>query len=162
MQLSLYRILGLACLTATLSLPGALLAHGWDSDDGPGAHGMMMGGGMGMMGGEYGAMGPGMMGGNSAMMTGPMMGYGEGWSNLSGAQREKLLDLQQNLRKRQLEHMQSMLQQHFNMQKAYLGDTPDKKAILDAQRKINDIHLEMLEEQLDAREKMQAIMHSQP
>ncbi|MDX1801313.1 MAG: hypothetical protein R3303_10315, partial [Marinobacter sp.] len=87
------------------------------------------------------------------------MGFGPGSADLSVKQQRKLLDLQQAFQAHQLERMQSIQQQSFEMQKAYLGDTPDKQAILDAQKKINEINLKMLEDRLDTREKMQAILN---
>lgn len=170
-------LLRLTCLIAALSLPGAVFAHGFDDDgdDSPGYHGMMMNGGIGMMGGAgmmggpsgyrgFGMMngtvaGPGMMGPSVGNNYPPMMGFGPGSADLSVKQQRKLLDLQQAFQAHQLERMQSIQQQSFEMQKAYLGDTPDKQAILDAQKKINEINLKMLEDRLDTREKMQAILN---
>ena len=174
-------LLRLACLTAALTLPGAVIAHGFDhdGDDSPGYHGMMMNGGTGMMGGPAGyqgfgmmngtaagpgmlgpgMLGPGMMGTQGSMMVGPMMGYGPGSADLSDEQRGKMLELQQTFQTHQFERMQSIQQQYFKMQKAYLGETPDKQAILEAQKKINEINLKMLEERLDTREKMQTILN---
>lgn len=166
----------LTCLTVAMTLSGAVLAHGFDDDgdDSPGYHGMMNGG-AGMMGGpsgyrDFGMMngtvaspgmiGPQMTNSHPSMMVGPMMGYGgPGSADLSDEQRGKMLDLQQTFQAHQLERMQSVQQQSFKIQKAYLGETPDKQVILDAQRKIDKINLKMLEEQLDTREKMQSILN---
>lgn len=171
----------LTCLAAALTLSGTVIAHGFDHDgDGyPGYQGMMNGGpgmmgGAGMMGGGSGyqgfgmmngavggpgMMGPHMMNGQAPMVTGPMMGFGPGSADLSVKQQRQLLDLQQTFQAHQLERMKSIQQQSFEMRKAYLGDTPDKQAILDAQKKINEINLKMLEDRLDTREKMQAILN---
>ncbi|WP_190294855.1 Spy/CpxP family protein refolding chaperone [Marinobacter sp. R17] len=170
-QQNLLRIIG---LSAALTVSGLAAGHGFDNDDMPGrGYGGMMGmGSPGMMGGSGMMAGPGMMGG-AGMMGGPgmmqdpddmggpgmMCGYGRGyraWGNLSDDQRTALHKIQRDFQAHQWERMQSIRQERFNMMRAYTAEPVDKTAILDAQKRINALQLEMLEESLDTQAKVRS------
>lgn len=145
---------------------------------GPGGGGCGWGAGPGMMGGPGwgmgpgmgpGMMGPGMMGPG---MMGPGMG-GPGWGrgtmgpwgalaslDLDDSQRKQLRDLHQQQRRKHWALMGQMQEEMEKLQDAW-GDgagTPDRAAILAANRRISDLRQQMLESRLDAAEQFDKIL----
>lgn len=160
MNASKRHLISIVSFSAALLVSALAYGHGYDSDDMPGwGYGGMMGmGGHSMMGSSGMMHDPEMMAGpggmyGPGMMTGPMGGYG-GWSNLSDDQRQSVHRIERDYQAHQWKRMESIRQERYNMMRAYTAENIDKKAILDAQRRINDLQLEMLEESLDTREKI--------
>ncbi len=141
---------------------------------GPGGGGCGWGAGPGMMGGPGWGMGPGMMGPGmmGPGMMGPGMG-GPGWGrgtmgpwgalaslDLDDSQRKQLRDLHQQQRRKHWALMGQMQEEMEKLQDAW-GDgagTPDRAAILAANRRISDLRQQMLESRLDAAEQFDKIL----
>lgn len=133
---------------------------GWGGGPGPG----MMGPGMmgpGMMGGYYGG-GSGMMGyygGGPGMMGGCGMGFGWNFPALSPEQRNKVTDIQRDLRRKQWELMDKM---HDNAQfNPYQGGKFDEQAARKAFDVANGLHKQMFENCLDAQKRTDALLTPQ-
>lgn len=136
-------------------LPVSALAHGpmmgmgGDADDGmmPG-YGQGMGYGYGMGYGQ--GMGPGMMMGG--------MGYGVQMLDLSDAQREKIGQIQQRMRKQQYERMEKMIEAREAMRAEMWKDQPDPEAVARAHDRVSAIRREMLKERVQAHNEMRAVL----
>lgn len=148
---------GLACLFALLLcfLPLSVLAHGpmMGQDMGDDAdYEMMPGYGMG-----YGhGMGMGMMGRGPGMMGG--MGYGMQMLDLSDAQREKIGQIQQRMRKQQYERMEKMIEAREAMRAEMWKDQPDPEAVARAHDRVSALRREMLKERVQAHNEMRAVL----
>jgi Spy/CpxP family protein refolding chaperone len=143
-----------AALAAALALGAPLAgAQGPGYGYGPGAGygpGMMGGGyGPGMMGGGYG---PGMMGG----------GYGRGGAfaalNLSDEQQDKLFAIQEANRKKNWDSMSTMRSEMFKLQRMYNADSVESKALLEQQKKVDDLRRQMIASRLDMRKQMESVL----
>ena len=130
-------------LGAALALATSLaLAQGY----GPG----MMGSGMGapaMMNGGGMMMSPGMMGG-------PMMAS----LRLSDEQEDKLFALHEQMRAKNFGTMGKLHAEQFKLGKLMKADTVDSKAVVEQQKKVDEVRREMLASHLETRKQMEAIL----
>ncbi len=155
-------------LMALLCGAGANLALA-DPDWGWGGRGPgMMGGyggygmGPGMMGG-YGpgyGMGPGLMGGYGGYGMGPgMMGYGDYHDlNLSSEQRSKITQIRKAMRSKQWDLMDEMIDAEDKLQELYDADKQDAAAINKQYKVIEDLRRQMVDNSVDANNKINAIL----
>ncbi|HEV8109170.1 MAG TPA: Spy/CpxP family protein refolding chaperone [Burkholderiales bacterium] len=125
-----------------------------------GAQGPGYGYGPGAMGGY----GPGMMGGNGGGMMG---GYGGGMGgyggpmaalNLTDEQQDKLFALQEANRKKNWDTMSNMRSETFKLRRMYNADSVDSKALLEQQKKVDDLRRQMLASRLDTRKQMESVL----
>jgi len=130
---------------------------------GYGGFGMMGGyGGMGMMMGGFG--GPGMMGGygGMGMMGGygmDMMGVGPlGMLDLSDKQRDQIYDIQRDMRKQQWSMMEGMVKDMDKVNELMSAERRDTKAILAAYEPIYKLQRKMLENHIDAANRIDAVL----
>jgi Spy/CpxP family protein refolding chaperone len=135
-------------------------SYGWGMMHG-GYGGMGMGG-YGMMGGYggYGMMGPGMMGGGyGGMSMGGygMMGYG-GMLNLSQAQRDKIQNIQQSLRKSHFAMMESMIEERQKLPELYNQENPSASKIGAVYGRIFAIQRQMIESSINARNQTNKVL----
>jgi Spy/CpxP family protein refolding chaperone len=161
--------------TPTEPAPGWRMGPGMMGGYGGGygtGRGMMGGYGMGrggMMGG-YGGMGPGMMGGGYGMGPGMMGGFGMGMMgggalaalDLTDAQRKQVLKIQDETAKKNWESMGKMRDEMAKLRDAF-GATGkrDRTAILAAHKRMADVGQQMLENRLDAADKIEAVLTPQ-
>ena len=137
-----------AAVAAALTIGASLaLAQGPGYGYGPG----MMGGGYGggMMGGGYG---PGMMGGYGRG-GGPMAAL-----NLTDEQQDKLFSIQEANRKKNWDSMSTMRSEMFKLQRMYNAESVDSKALLEQQKKVDDLRRQMLASRLDMRKQMESVL----
>ena len=135
-----------------------------------GAQGPGYGYGPGMMGGSAGGgYGPGMMGGGygQGMMGGGygpgMGGYGRGGGpmaalNLTDEQQDKLFALQEANRKKNWDTMSSMRTEMFKLRRMYNAESVDSKALLEQQKKVDDLRRQVLASRLDMRKQMESVL----
>ena len=103
--------------------------------------------GPGMMGG-YGP-GPGMM-----MGGGPMMAS----LNLSSEQKDKVFALHEQMRAKNFGTMGKLHSEQFKLQKLMRADSVDSKAVVEQQKKVDEVRREMLASHLEMRKQMEAIL----
>jgi Spy/CpxP family protein refolding chaperone len=133
---------------AALALVSALAsAQGY----GPGMMGGY-GGGPGMMGGGYGGYGmqgygPGMMG-----------GYGLASLNLSDEQQSKVFAIQEENRKKNFDTMSKMRGEMFQLRRMYAADNFDSKAVLEQQKKVDELRRAMLASRLEMRKQVEGVL----
>jgi len=128
-------------------------------------YGMMGGyGGMGpgMMGGGYGGMGMGgygMMGGYGGMgMMGPgMMGYG-GMINLSQAQRDKIENIQEGMRKSHFAMMESIIKEREKLAELMSQEEPSPSKVGAAYGRIFAVQRQMIESGIAAHNQMNKVL----
>ena len=114
--------------------------------------------GPGMMG--PGMQGPGMMGagpmgyGAGAMMGGPMMAS----LNLTNEQEDKLFALHEQMRTKNFATMSKMHTEQFKMRRLMKADAVDSKAVLEQQKKIDDVRREMFATHLEMRKQVEALL----
>ena len=126
-----------------LSAPLALAQGGPGSGYGPG----MMGGGgygQGMMGGGYGRGGG---------FGGPMAAL-----NLTDEQQEKIFALHEDNRRKNFDTMSKMRSETFKLRRMYNADNVDSKAIVEQQRKVDDLRRQVLASRLDMRKQMESVL----
>jgi Spy/CpxP family protein refolding chaperone len=124
-----------------------------------------------MMGG-YGG-GPGMMGGGGMMGgygpgPGMMGGYGPGWGgpsggataalNLTDEQREKVLAIQEENRRKNWDTMGKMRAEQFKLRSLYNADSVNPQAFAEQQKKVDDLRREMLVSRLETRKQVEAVL----
>jgi Spy/CpxP family protein refolding chaperone len=136
-----------AVLSAALAATGAFAqGPGYGYGYGPGMMGSgMMGGGPG-----YGA---GMMGG------GP--GYGSGGIaalDLSDEQRTKVLAIQEDNRRKNWQAMGDMRGEMFKLRNLYYAEKADSKAILEQQKKVDELRRQMLSARLESRKQVEQVL----
>jgi Spy/CpxP family protein refolding chaperone len=111
-----------------------------------------------------GGYGPGMMGGNGGGMMG---GYGGGMGgyggpmaalNLTDEQQDKLFALQEANRKKNWDTMSNMRSETFKLRRMYNADSVDSKALLEQQKKVDDLRRQMLASRLDTRKQMESVL----
>ena len=142
-----------AALAAALALGAPLAgAQGPGYGYGPGGMG---GYGPGMMGGY----GPGMGGGYGPGMMG---GYGRGGAmaalNLTDEQHDKLFALQEANRKKNWDTMSAMRSETFKLQRMYNAESIDSKAVLEQQKKVDDLRRQVIASRLDMRKQMESVL----
>jgi Spy/CpxP family protein refolding chaperone len=153
-----------AALAAALAVGSTLaLAQGPGYGYGPGGYGpgMMGGYGGGMMGGG-GGYGAGMMGGGG-YGPGMMGGYGRGGGpmaalNLTDEQQDKLFAMQEANRKKNWDTMSSMRSEMFKLRRMYNAESVDSKALLEQQKKVDDLRRQLLASRLDMRKQMESVL----
>lgn len=154
-------ILKAAAFAAALAASGAFAQGGPGYGYGPGQGNGMMGGGM--MGG--GMMGGGMMGGG----RGPMMGgygqhYGPGAGggiaalNLSDEQREKIVAIQEDNRRKNWDTMGQVRSETFRLRNMYFADKVDAKAYADQQKKVDELRRQMTASRIEARNQIEQVL----
>lgn len=118
----------------------------------------MMGMGPGMMGMDHGMMG-GMMGGYG-MGPGMMGGYGagQGMLNLTEQQQNKMVQIQEEVRKKHWDIMGKMNEEQMKLQQLYYSGKRDSAAIEAQHKKIYQLQREMDESWLDAQGRMDAVL----
>jgi Spy/CpxP family protein refolding chaperone len=146
-------------LALGLAAAAAVYAQG-----GPG-YGPGAGYGPGMMGG-YGG-GPGMMGGYGPG-PGMMGGYGPGWGgpsggataalNLTDEQREKVLAIQEENRRKNWDTMGKMRAEQFKLRSLYNADSVDPQAFAEQQKKVDELRRAMLVSRLETRKQVEAVL----
>lgn len=153
MRKALTGLAGIVLATAAAAQPYGM---------GPG----MMGGGYrmgpGMMGG-YG-MGPGMMGEGGGMGPG-MMGWGPGWGSaglggldLSKEQRDKIADIQGEVRRKQWDLMRAMHEQGWHMADAWHDGNFDEPAARKAFDAMTALRKSMFDLSVDAWKRIDAVL----
>jgi Spy/CpxP family protein refolding chaperone len=123
-----------------------------------GGYGPGYGMGQGMMGGRMmgGGFGPGMMGSGDGMMSGL-------WHlDLTDAQRQQVLKIQDDLRRRNWELYGKAQDEQAKLRDAYFGSGKrDRAAIIAAYRRIGDLRLQRIENSLDAAERIEGVLTQQ-
>jgi Spy/CpxP family protein refolding chaperone len=140
-----------AAVAAALAIGSSFaLAQG-----GYGPGGMGGGYGPGMMGGGYGG---GMMGGYGPGMM--MDGYGGPMAalKLTDEQQDKLFALQEANRKKNWDTMSTMRSEMFKLQRMYNAESVDSKALLEQQKKVDDVRRQMIASRLDMRKQMESVL----
>mgnify|MGYP001166050060 CR=1 FL=1 len=163
-------------IAAMLLLPGAVMAdkhmtqRDWQERmmQERGMYGGMGYGGMGMMGGGMGYGGMGMMGGGMGyggmgMMHGGMMGGGMPYMmasmlDLDDKQRNQMRELQRTQRKANWQRMGEMIDLQYELQGLYDQDKPDAKAVSKVYDKIHALRKQMIESQIETRNKMRDVL----
>ena len=114
--------------------------------------------------------GPGMMGYGPGMMNGPgMMGYGPGMMgmggfgpmaalNLTEDQQDKIFAIHEQMRAKNFATMSKMRQEMFKLRKLMNAETPDTKAVVEQQKKVDDVRREMLASHLDTRKEIDKVL----
>jgi Spy/CpxP family protein refolding chaperone len=131
---------------------------------GGGGPGMMGGGGPGMMGGGYGpgamgGYGPGMMGGyGPGMMGGSGRGGGLAALNLSDEQQDKIFALQEDHRRKNSDTMSKMRSETFKLRRMYNAEAVDSKALVEQQKKVDDLRRLMLASRLEMRKQVEGVL----
>ncbi len=126
-----------------LCAPLVLAQGGPGSGYGPG----MMGGGgygQGMMGGGYGRGGG---------FGGPMAAL-----NLTDEQQEKIFALHEDHRRKNFDTMSKMRSETFKLRRMYNADNVDSKAVVEQQRKVDDLRRQVLASRLDMRKQMESVL----
>src|SRR5678815_5490494 len=120
-----------------------------------GAQGPGYGYGPGMMGGY----GEGMMGG-STMGGGMMGGYGGPMAalKLTDEQKDKLFAIQESNRKKNWDTMLSVRSEMFKLRRMYNAERVDPKALLEQQKKVDDLRRQVLASRLDMRKQMESVL----
>jgi len=120
-----------------------------------GAQGPGYGYGPGMMGGY----GEGMMGG-STMGGGMMGGYGGPMAalKLTDEQQDKLFAIQEANRKKNWDTMSSVRSEMFKLRRMYNAESVDSKALLEQQKKVDDLRRQVLASRLDMRKQMESVL----
>ena len=128
-----------------------------DRDDDDWGPGMMHGrGGWGMGAGMMGGIGVGMMGGMGMMGLGPI-----GRLDLNDTQRQQVLKVEDELRRKNWDVMGKMQDEMAKLRDAMWGGKRDRAAILAANKRMSDLRQQMLENALDARDKAEAVLTPQ-
>jgi len=115
----------------------------------------------GAQGPGYG-YGPGMMGGyGEGMMGGSTMGgYGGPMAalKLTDEQQDKLFAIQEANRKKNWDTMSSVRSEMFKLRRMYNAESVDSKALLEQQKKVDDLRRQVLASRLDMRKQMESVL----
>jgi len=115
----------------------------------------------GAQGPGYG-YGPGMMGGyGEGMMGGSTMGgYGGPMAalKLTDEQQDKLFAIQESNRKKNWDTMSSVRSEMFKLRRMYNAESVDSKALLEQQKKVDDLRRQVLASRLDMRKQMESVL----
>ena len=104
-----------------------------------------------------GMMGPGMGGGmmmGQGMMGGPMMAS----LNLSNDQEDKLFALHEQMRAKNFGTMGKLHSEQFKLHKLMKADSVDSKAVVEQQKKVDEVRREMLATHLEMRKQVEAVL----
>ena len=149
--------LGIAAGAATAAYAQGPGGPGKGPGYGPGSGGYGPGAGYGP-GGGYG---PGMMGGYGG---GPGFGPGSGGGgalaqlNLSDEQREKVLKIQEENRRKNWDLMGQVRTEQFKLRQMAYGDKLDAAAITEQQKKVDDLRRQMLKSRIETRNQIAAVL----
>jgi Spy/CpxP family protein refolding chaperone len=110
--------------------------------------------------------GPGMMGGSGRGGPGMMGGYGGGYgpgpgaaiSGLTDEQRDKLAVIREQHRQKNWGTMGQVQAEQFKLRQMYSADKLDSAAILEQQKKVDDLRRQMLKSRLEARKEIEAVL----
>ncbi len=105
-----------------------------------------------------GAQGPG-----SGYGPGMMGGYGRGGGpmaalNLTDEQQDKVFAIQEANRKKSWDTMSTTRSETFKLQRMYNADSVDSKALLEQQKKVDDLRRQVLASRLDMRKQMESVL----
>jgi Spy/CpxP family protein refolding chaperone len=102
-----------------------------------------------------GGYGPGMMGG-----YGPGYGPGGGLAalNLSSEQRDKIASIQEENRKANWNAMGQMRAEQFKLRQMYNADKIDSNAVIEQQKKVDELRRQMVKSHVEARNQINAIL----
>ncbi|HYL25866.1 MAG TPA: Spy/CpxP family protein refolding chaperone [Burkholderiales bacterium] len=136
-----------AAATALALASSIAIAQGY----GPG---MMRGhdGGPGMMGG-YGS-GSGMMGNGPGMMA----GGGPTALNLSEEQQAKIFAIHEDHRRKNFDTMSKLRGEVFQLRRMYNAESIDAKALVEQQKKVDELRRQMLASRLDMHKQVQSVL----
>ena len=135
-----------AMLAAGLLAAGSGLAQ--DQGRGPGYGPGMMGDGPGMMGG-----GPGWGRGGG---YGP--GPGAAISGLTDEQRDKIAVIREENRSKNWGTMGQVQSEQFKLRRMYAAEKIDPAAIIEQQKKVDELRRQMLKSRLEARKQVEAVL----
>jgi Spy/CpxP family protein refolding chaperone len=142
-------VLAASMFGAVANVSAAEPAPNWQNNMGPG----MMGG----YGSGYG-MGPGMMGGYG-MGPGMMMGWGNYRElNLSAEQKTKIMQIRKEMRAKQWAVMGDMMDAQDKLQELYDADKQDAAAINKQYKVIEDLRRQMVDNSVDAHNRINGIL----
>lgn len=133
-------------VTSALALTASLAA----------AQGYGPGYGPGMMGGYGQGYGPGYGRG--------MMGYGPGGGglfarlNLTDEQQDKIFAIQEQNHSKNFGTMSKMRAEGYKLQRMLNAENPDSKAIVEQQKKVDDLRREMLASRLESRKEIEKVL----
>jgi len=115
--------------------------------------------GPGMMGGYGPGYGPGMMGGyGPGYGRGMMGGYGLASLNLSDEQQSKVFAIQEENRKKNFDTMSKMRGEMFQLRRMYAAENVDAKAVVEQQKKVDDLRRGMLASRLEMRKQIEGVL----
>jgi Spy/CpxP family protein refolding chaperone len=138
--------------------------------DGPGPMTGGAGYGQGMMGGSgygqgmMGGRGPGTMGGYGPGMMGGAGGPGYGRQgglaalDLTDDQREKLATLREQARRKSWDAMGQLRTEQFKLRQMFRSDAVDVAAVVDQQKKVDDLRRQLMQSRLEMRNEMVATL----
>jgi Spy/CpxP family protein refolding chaperone len=113
--------------------------------------GMMDGGGYGPGYGRGGGYGPGY--GRGGGFGGPMAAL-----NLTDEQQEKIFALHEDQRRKNFDTMSKMRSETFKLRRMYNADNVDSKAVVEQQRKVDELRRQVLASRLDMRKQMESVL----
>jgi len=105
-----------------------------------------------------------MMGGYGPRGGGPGFGPGAGAGgalaqlNLSDEQREKVLKIQEENRRKNWDLMGQVRTEQFKLRQMAYGDKLDAAAITEQQKKVDDLRRQMLKSRIEARNQIAAVL----
>jgi Spy/CpxP family protein refolding chaperone len=102
--------------------------------------------GPGYGGGMMGGYGPGMMMGGGAL------------SDLTEAQQDKLFAIQEQHRSKNFATMSKLRGEMFQLRRMMNADNPDSKAVLEQQKKVDELRRTMLASRLEMRKEMEKVL----
>ena len=130
---------------------------------GPGMMGGGPGWGPGMMGGA--GSGPGMMGGHYG--DGPR-GWGPGWQrgaggplaalDLTDEQQQKIAKIQEDQRAKNWNTMGQIRAEQFKLRQMYYGDKVDANAVVEQQKKVDELRRGLIKSQVETRNQIDAVL----
>lgn len=161
MNAKLKKLTVIGALLATGTLGATAIAQG-----GPG-FGPGYGGGPGYGPGMMGGYGPGMMGGyGPGRGMGP--GYGRGFGpgggamheslNLSEEQREKIQAIREENRQKNWATMGQVRTEMFKLRRMESADNADTNAVVEQQKKVDELRRQMLASRLEGRKQVEALL----
>jgi len=163
-------VAGMLALALSAGAFGTALAQGPGQGGGPG-YGPGYGGGSGMMGGP--GWGPGMMGGGPGYGPGGGRGagggqawggggYGPGWGlatlNLTDEQQQKVAAIQEENRRKNWDGMGQVRAEQFKLRQMAFSEKVDANAIVEQQKKVDDLRRNMLKSRIEARNQVDTIL----
>ncbi len=175
MNVKLRKFAMVATVLAAATMGAAAVAQG--PGYGPGMTGGGPGYGPGMMGGGgpgYGpGYGPGMRGGGPGFGPGygPGRGFGPGQGrgygpgaglidslDLTDEQREKILSIREENRQKNWTAMGQLRAEMFALRRMYYADKVDANAVVEQQKKVDELRRALLKSRLESRNQVEALL----